>query len=285
VASRVDPPIRGERSRLHRMIRANNELWSLLYYDELIEAPSFQLTYLDGADAGFYNCAQAIERFDAGVLESIERYYRGKGVAPAIYVDPDGPGDLAQRLLDAGYVVVPEEQESCHVLDLTSSATVWPDPQSKLKIAAERVTLVHLDGPSDPLLDAFVAVDAAASALPRAIQEKLAHNLRTRRRDGIEVHCFVAVVDGEVASTRLVGLAGDVALYAEGGTLPAFRRLGLYSYLMLEGLRFARAGGKQTAFQTASRDSHSNPAVLALGFTRACVRAYYQSPREREDAL
>jgi hypothetical protein len=260
------------------MIRANNVLWSLLYYDELIEAPAFQLTYMKDADAGFYNCAQAIEQFDRGVLDEIERYYRAKGLAPAIYVDPHGPPDLAARLLEAGYVVVPEEQESCHVLELTSAATAWPDPRSKLRLAAERVTLVHLGGPHDPRLDAFIDVDATASALPAAVRDKLAHNLRTRRRDGVEIHCFVALVDGEVVSTRLVGLAGEFALYAEGGTLEAYRRLGLYSYLMLEGLRFARAAGKRYAFQTAGRDSHSNPAVLALGFTRACVRPYYQLP-------
>ena len=275
---RVDPGTAQERSQLHRMIRANNELWSLLYYDELIEAPSFQLTYMKDADAGFYNCAQAIERFDDAVLGEIERYYRGKGLPPAIYVDPQGPRELAPRLLEAGYAVIPEEQEHCHVLDLTSPEVAWPDPRSKLRLPAERVTLAHLDGPGDPLLDAFIEVDATASTLLPAVRDQLARNLRTRRRDGVEVHCFVALVDGAVASTRLVGLAGDFALYAEGGTLPAYRRLGLYSYLMLEGLRFARAAGKQYAFQTAGRESHSNPAVLALGFTRACARTYYQLP-------
>lgn len=260
---------------VHDLIRANNALWSVLYYDELIETPAYQLSFLAEADAGFYNCAQAVTCADAGVLAEIEAYYRDRGVMPAIYVDPAGPQDFAVWLAARGWVPVAEERENCHLLDLARPSR-WPDPRAVLKIAPERVTIVHLAGPQDPLLDAFVAVDAAASELPPAIRTKLARNLATRRRDGIEVHCFVALVDGVVASTRLVGFAGELALYAEGGTLVEHRRCGLYAYLMLEGLQFARAAGKRHAFQTAGHAALSNPAVLALGFERIFSRAYHQ---------
>ena len=50
---------------IHELIRANNALWSVLYYDELIETPTYQLSFLAEADAGFYNCAQAVTRVSA----------------------------------------------------------------------------------------------------------------------------------------------------------------------------------------------------------------------------
>ena len=264
----------------HRLIRANNALWARLYYDELVERPGYQLTLLRGADAGFYSCAQALTRADGEVLAEIEAYYRGKGVAPAVYLDPESPPALLPALQAAGWREVPQEEERCHVLDL-SALHAGPPSRARLKPAAARVEAVRLTGPEDPLLAAFLDVDAEVNELPPTVRASLTRHLRAPRVDEAAVHCFVALLDGAVVATRVVGLVGDLALCAEGATLPAHRRGGIYSSLLLEGLHFARAAGARTAFLTASSTAHSNLAVAKLGFTHAFSRTYHRAPVAR----
>src|SRR5262245_43214471 len=74
---------------IHRLIRANNAVWAAMYYDELVDTDSYQLTYMADADAGYYNCAQAVSRSDPDVLDAIEAFYSARGLPPAVYLDPE----------------------------------------------------------------------------------------------------------------------------------------------------------------------------------------------------
>jgi hypothetical protein len=246
-----------------------------MYYDALVDTIDYQLTYMADADAGYYNCAQAVSRSGPLVLDAIEAFYTARGLSPAVYLDPESAPGLRSQLAAAGYVEVPEEEENCHLLDLRGA----PEgllPEAALRIPVGRVRMVHLTGPDDPFFGAFLDIDGTANELPEPVLRKLEQNLRARRGPGVSVHCFVALVDGIPVSSRLVGLSGEYALYAEGGTLPAFRRLGLYSFLMLKGLAFARRRGARFAFLTAAASANSNPAARKCGFHRVCTRTYFR---------
>ncbi|WP_437953458.1 GNAT family N-acetyltransferase [Sorangium sp. So ce296] len=261
---------------IHRLVRANNAVWAAMYYDELVDTDDYQLTYMADADAGYYNCAQAVSRSGPDVLAAVEAFYAARGLPPAVYLDPESAPGLRAQLAAAGYAEIPGEAENCHLLDLRGPAPDGSPPEAALRLPVERVRAVRLAGPDDPLFPAFVDVDGTSNELPDAVRRKLAQNLRDRCLPGVEVHCFLALVDGVPASSRVVGFCDGCALYAEGGTLPAYRRLGLYAFLMLHGLAFARARGARFAFQTAAASAHSNPAVLKLGFQRVCTRSYWR---------
>lgn len=260
---------------IHDLIRANNAAWAAMYYDELVDTPDYQLTFMAEADAGYYSCAQAVSRCSPEILSTIEAFYVERALRPAVYLDPESDPALRSLLLAAGYAEVPEEEENCHLFDLTGSQAL-PRSETALRIPAERVRLVHLTGPDDPLFDAFIDVDCAANALPDAVRAKLVQHLRAKARPDVEVHCFLALVDGVPTSSRVMALCREFVLCAEAGTLEPFRRLGLYSSLMLEGLAFARSRGARFAFQTAAASAHSNEAALKLGFRRVCTRTYMQ---------
>ena len=261
-------------SLLGQLLRANNRVWSSLYYDELVETNDYQLTFMAGADAGFYSCAQVVSRDDDDLLSLVAHHYRRRGVAPAFYVDPGSPPGLVTRLERAGYLPEDEERENCHLLDLRVPPVA--SPSEVLRLAPSRLQCIRLEGPTDPWLEAFLAVDSTANHLSAVVQSKLSAHLRRDPRPGVERHCFLGLVDGIPVSTRLVSFEGDFALLAEGGTLPAFRRHGVYASLLLEALSFAQSSGKRYAFFTAAVPAFSNPAARKLGFTLAATRTYYR---------
>jgi len=259
---------------IHRLIRANNAVWAALYYDELVDTSDYQLTFMEGADAGYYNCAQAVSRADDDVVSAIESFYTTRGLPPAVYLDPESAPGLQSLLAAAGYAEVPDEQEHCYVFDL-HAGVVAPPPATALHVPAGRVRAVKLGGPDDPLLPAFLDVDATANALPDRVRRKLEHKLRSPVAN-VEVCCLLALLDGQPASSCVVGLVGEYALFAEAGTLPAFRRLGLSSWLTLEGLALAQRSGARFAFLTAGAGAASNVMVHKLGLRRLCTRTYMQ---------
>ncbi len=259
---------------IHRLIRANNALWAAMYYDELVDTSDYQLTFMAGADAGYYNCAQAVSRADDDVVSAIEAFYTARGLLPAVYLDPESAPGLPSLLAAAGYAEIPAEAEHGYALEL-HAAPADPAPAAVLHVPLERVHVVRLHGPDDPLLPAFLDVDASANALPDRVRHKLEHKLRTPVAN-VEVCCLLALLDGQPAASCVVGLVGETAIFAEAATLPAFRRLGLLSRLMLDGLAIARSSGARVAFLTAATDAASNPAVHKLGFRRICTRTYMQ---------
>jgi GNAT superfamily N-acetyltransferase len=261
-------------SAVHALLRANNRVWAALYYDELVETPAFQLTAMAGADAGYYNCAQAVTNADPATLDAVEAFYQARGLPPAFYLDPDSAPGLEEHLVSRGYQETCAEEERCLVHD----AARLPPPGSLLRLPPDRVRLAHLGGPEDPLFGAFLHVDGAANDLPARIVDRLAANLRSPAPPGVELRCLLALVDGEPAASCLVGLHEEYALFAECGTLPEHRRRGLFSALVLSGLALARGRGAGTALLTAAASAHSVPAAQGVGFRLLCTRRYFCRP-------
>jgi hypothetical protein len=254
----------------HDFIRNNNIIWWLMYYDELQEHAHCQLSCLVPADYGFYNCAHAVTRLMPSDLEQIEDFFTARRVPPAFYVDPENEAWLPERLSAAGYSEIPEEGEEFHSRPLS-----MPLPAIDLRISPERVTIRAVT-PGSPGFDDFMRINQAANHQPPEVFAKLTRRLAERRRDGATNTLLLGTVDEEPAFVGAVGLVGNVAYLAEAGTLPRFRRMGLYNHMLGERLRVAAAAGAHTAVFTCAPAADSGRIAAGAGFKLAFRRRYFR---------
>jgi hypothetical protein len=262
---------------IQAFIRGNNAVWYLMYYDELVEMPHWQLTFLREADAGFYNCAQAVTRLDDEDLERIEGFFTTRGVPPAFYVDADSSAWLPILLEKNGYIKVDDETEHWWALELTRDC-----------IQRWRETLFHKRPPADVTIEevapggpaqfeSFLQVDQVANQLPDAIVAKLRRNIGTHTWPGARNHYFLGRVQGEPAFSGSVGFYSDMAFLAEGGTLPIFRRAGLHAEMIRHRALFAHQHGARWLAFTCTCMALSNRTGSRLGFELAFVRDYFRA--------
>jgi hypothetical protein len=262
------------------LIRGNNAVWRLMYYDDLVETPRWQATFLREADAGYYNCAQAVTQLDEGDREWIEKFYAGRGVAPAFYDDPVSGGWLPARLGRHGYSEVHEEAEHWWVAELTEDRIArWGEAKHRLR--AEGVSLEEVEPADSEQFEWFLHVDRVANQLPDAIVSKLRRNVLERKLPGVRNHYFLGRVRGAPAFCGSVGLCGDMAFLAEGGTLAGHRRRGLHAEMIRHRALFAaRRGARWLAF-TCSRSALSNRTGGKLGFELAFARRFFRKEATR----
>jgi hypothetical protein len=251
-------------------IRSNNRMWWCLYYDELYEIDDLQCTYLRDAGEAFYNCAQAIGHVDDKILDFIDDYY-WPDIAPAVYTDPAAPQQLVPMLVARDYREIRAEREYWYRCDVLQGG--WQPPI--VKVAPERVSVVRVDPKGNELHD-FVQINKVASNLPDNVASGLYRNLSTRSLRDVELFLYLALLDGRPAATRAVGICREMAFFAEGGTMPSARRLGLYSFLTDLGLHTAAASGARVAFATTGEDTNARPALQKMGFEIAWTRDYFR---------
>ncbi len=257
-----------------RLIHGNNATWWQLYYDEVVNLADCQLAFVHEAGVdGYYNCAHAVRRSDAATIETIERFFAASGLRPAVYLDPDSPLDLGQVLGRRGYAIVPAEEEQWYMLDMAGRWERGRTPASWLKIDPERVTFELIDAHAAAFPE-FVAVDAVANELPHALIYRLCKYPRERAGGAVHNRFVLARVDGVPAVTGSVGVLGPNAYLAEAGTLPEYRRMGLYSALMQVRLEAAAIAGCTRAVLTCSPTAHSGPASARFGFEHVWTRMY-----------
>lgn len=252
--------------RAHELIRANNQLWRLLYYDELIETAEYQLSYLEEADAPFYNCAHAVTGWDGRIAAAIHGFFGARGVAAALYLDPQTPPEVPAQLIREGYRREEAERESWWGMDLTGLAI--PEEDRSRPFDVENAAA----------LGAFIALDAEVNQLPPAVAAKLQTNLRTRRAPQIQVGHFLELRNGVPVCCGSVGVVGPFAALAEGATATDHRRQGLYRRLTMARLGWARERGARYAFLTAAAQAASNAAAQAMGFSLTFSRELWRRP-------
>ncbi|MCC6746177.1 MAG: hypothetical protein IT371_00875 [Deltaproteobacteria bacterium] len=260
---------------LQAAIRANNRVWYLLYYDELVERPECQLTLLRGADWNYYNCAQAICRVTPKLLDEVEAFYAREGLAPGVYLDPAAPGELLPLLIERGYEELPAELELWHVLEL-GTLPQMVSLQEVLKVPLSALRRVEVTQRSGALFDTFVGLDARENGLSTAVAEKLARNLADRRLPGVEFHCLLYLLEDVPVATGAVGIVGELALFAEAATASSHRRLGLHSAMLLERVALARAAGCRWAYFTSTEHASSALSGARVGFRRVFERRFFQ---------
>jgi hypothetical protein len=265
----TDLPIRA-------LIRGNNAVWYLMYYDELVETPQWQLTFLREADAGFYNCAHAVTRLDDADRERVEAFFTDRGVAPAFFVDPESSDWLPGRLRKHGYVEVDAEAEHWWVLELTQDRIERWRQSCLHRLAPGEVAIEEVAPEDQAGFELFLGVDQTANQLPDNIVAKLRRHTRTHRWPGARNFYFLGRVRGEPVCSGSVGFWGDMAFLAEAGTLPAQRGAGLHAEMIRHRALFAHQHGARWLAFTCTRTALSNRTGSRLGFELAFVRDYFR---------
>lgn len=259
---------------IHEAIRANNLVYELMYYNELINEPNYQLTWMEEADLAYYNCAQAIDRFSPQLVKEVEDFYNKKGLQPAFYIDPDSPKELLNHLKENGYREIQNEEESWQYLDLTTIQDDI-DPKQYLKIDPKTVTVVEVK-PEGDYFDEFIRIDSECNELTPEISANLKRNLTEKQAEEVKNTLFLCLVDRVPVATASVGINNEIAIFAEGATLPDYRRKGLYTYLLAKSVEHSISNGAKKAYLIAEIDAYSNATSQKVGFKHAFNRQYWQ---------
>lgn len=254
------------------LIRSNNIIWKLLYYDELIDYPYYQLTYFTQADQGYYNCAQAITRLSKNDLMLIEKYYHKRKVSPAFYTDPVSESWLPRLLRRHGYQEIESQNENWWIIQLTDHKLSQLDKLELLKIDNNMVGLDMVK--TDVQLNEFLNINRLTNQLTFPIIESLERNIKNTQQDGASLINFLGKVNNMSVSCGSLGLIRDYAFMAEDGTLPDYRQKGLHSYITQQRLLYAYKLGAKLACMTCSLDSNTNKTAKKLGFSLAFKRIF-----------
>lgn len=257
-----------------KAIRGNNNVWYLLYYDELLQKQDYQLSYMENADLGFYNCAHAV-RFDKpDDIDDIESFFLQRKMPAAIYIDPLTPDAILQHIY-TNYKLVPDEEENWVVYNMDTK-TQSLDYTNYLKVDPKDFNIKLIDVRNDIDLGKFIEIDAKENNLPKIITDKLKNHILTRTNSQIEMCYFIGYFNDIAVSTGCVGILDGYAYLAEAATLKDYQRKGFYSALLLARLNHCKNKGVKKAFFTATAGANSNLAALKLGFELGFKRQYYR---------
>ncbi|MFD4142027.1 GNAT family N-acetyltransferase [Streptomyces sp. NPDC058572] len=199
---------------------------------------------------------------DAAIAEQV-RYFTalGRSFEWKLY-DYDRPADLATRLLNAGFT--PEPAETLMVAGTSDLPTAVDLPDG---VRLERVT-----GPAG--IDLVTEVHERAFGTSGArLREQLLAQLADGGPDTIEITLALAG-DLPVSSARLEVHPGtDFAGLWGGGTLPLWRRRGIYRALIAHRARIAADRGIRYLQVDAS--AQSRPILERLGFVALATTTPY----------
>lgn len=242
---------------IRELIKGNNIVWTLMYYDELVVKSNYHLTLLKEADLAFYNTAQGLSAIDPQTLCDIEAYYRQNGINPAFYLDPASVSWLKPYLLAHDYIEDALELENWWGMVLKQEIMDKPS-FDYLKIPKEHIQVKIINPKNLNDLNQFLEINQTASDLPAHIVDKLRINMQTRAYLGATNTLLLVSVNGVAASVATVGIYNQKAYLAEAGTLPAFRKQGLHTFTSLYLMQYAYQQGAQVVALTCAQDSVTN---------------------------
>lgn len=242
---------------IRNLIMHNNIIWYLMYYDELLIKPNYQLTLLKNADLLFYNTAQAVSSMNIITLQEIETHYLQNNINPAFYLDPASITWLKPFLIEHGYSEMEAELENWWGIVLTKDI-LQNNFQDYLKINENTIRTKIIDSRNINDLNQFLTINQTASQLPDVIVDKLRINMQKRIYSGATNTLLIVYVNDIPASVRALGLYKNMAFLAEAGTLLEFRQLGLHIFTTLFLLKHAYERGAEFAALTCTHDSVTN---------------------------
>ena len=178
---------------IHQIVRSSNVIWFLMYYDELVQKKFYQLSYLQGADRDYYNCAHVLNIDKSDVLADIENYFYVKKLKSSIYLDPQSPETLEETLVKSGYKENFDEQENWYCFDLLNCNDDCLIFDKYLKIDSKIVQYKNLFPINKKDLQDFVSVDAVVNEIPDDIVSKLINNAVTKRYSGANNYYFLGI--------------------------------------------------------------------------------------------
>lgn len=261
---------------LHELLRVSNKFWHSLYYDELIEADAYQISYLEHADRPYFNCAHVVNSSQDTVIDAVEHFFVQRDLAPAFYLDPQSPQDLADKLTQRGYVELPAEQE--HWYELDSSSIDVPSLTARVNEFCKQnpsMECVLFSPRADSfLLHQFLELDALVNDISAPILEKVRSKLH-KQQDEVTFMCLLALADKVPVATGLVGLCGQYAFLAEGATHQSFRRRGIYTWLGQNSLLWIVRQNIAKVIVNCDPQAYSNNTYRRLGFDCFCSRRFF----------
>ncbi len=252
---------------LQDMIRANNQVWTLLYYDEVIEEKDYQLTFFKNADKLFYNAAQAISYLDENTIEKIKKNYVERSLLPAFYLDPMTPKNVVPQLLASGFKESIENDENWYRYDISQLHKMTPTSDD---LEVKRINVFDTKEFED-----FVRVNSEANDLPIIVEQQLRHHLIHRRHEKAKVEFFVAYIDGQPVGTMGIGLHGNSGYIMEVATDINFRRRGIFAGILPKCLKYAEQQGIQAIYVNCDPTAFSNQAFMKMGFEFYFSRQFY----------
>jgi ribosomal protein S18 acetylase RimI-like enzyme len=123
------------------------------------------------------------------------------------------------------------------------------------------------------VVDGFLVADTqgipSSESFPREVIEPLMEDILAAPR----YRQYVARLDGVVAGGAAMRIDDGLAQLCGASTLPAFRRRGVQTRLLLERLRLAAAVGCDLALVTTQPGSRSQANAIKGGFERLYTRA------------
>lgn len=252
-------------------IRGNNRFWLGLYYDELVDESSYQLTYCAQADEPYLNCAQAVSA--PPPFTEIESYYQHRNSLPAFYTDSENERWLVPLLTNRQYQEIPSQNESIWGLQLSPE---------KIEILArtrfsdyEELELREVHSLHD--LKTFHRIDVLCNELPPLLAQSLLDKLQKARIKEVESKHFIICANGLPAGCCSMGLCKNTAYLAEDGVLPEYRRRGFHCYSMQQRIISAYKQRASCVLTTCSTDSFTNLSAKKTGMSLMCTRRFFQA--------
>ena len=260
----------------HTVIRNANRIWQMMYYDELIEKREYQLSLVYNADRDYYNCAHDVNNLNAKNLLKIQKYFHKNNVPTSIYIEPCTQTYMIPKLLRAGYKLVKEEQENWYFFDLFQLDKL-PREEEYLKISPERILYRQVSPADSASFDEFLQVNSTVNNIPNHLIKRL-KNKANQYIDAkvMKNYYYLASIDRKPVTTGTIGLIERMGFLAEGATLVAFRRKGIFSSMMRHMLSFSKTQGCRYVFVNCDSTAFSNQACLKFGFKFYFQRDLYK---------
>lgn len=263
---------------IHQIIRASNQVWNSMYYDNLMDCKDYQVSITKKADRLYFNCAHVMSKDDETTFSKIETIFFENALVPAIYYDPASPKGLEEKLIQRGYKLVPDELEHWHALSLNknSIAKLKSIPAKNPKIVSTLQFELFKPQENEKLFAQFLAMDQLANEISDPLLHKLEENLLNPQDEQVKFICCIGLMDGVPASSGLIALLDNYAFFSEGATHPHFRRQGIYTDVRRTSVLCAYQAGCTHAFANCDKNAYSNNTYQNLGFQKIFSRDFYQ---------
>jgi ribosomal protein S18 acetylase RimI-like enzyme len=246
-----------------------------MYYDEIVEADTHQISYLKNADRSYFNCAHAVNVNDDNIVNEVEKYFEQRQVNSAFYIDPEAPKELEQNLFRRGYFEDSAERENWYRLD-GCNKSVFQDLSVKIELFNTQNPLLECvlfyPGTKTYLLKNFLEIDAKVNSISDHAIKNLEENLIKPKNSEIQFVCALAIENNIPVSTVLIGFYGEFAFLAEGATHPDFRQRGIYTWLNRNSIYFIAKRGVKSIVVNCDCEAYSNNTYKRLGFDYICQR-------------
>lgn len=257
-------------AHIKEMVFQGNNAWSLMYYDEFIANDSYHITYIEGADRPYYNCAHVHDFVADDDLVAIETFFTQKKSPVRIYTHAHTDVAFIQSLQDRGYRYLAEEDEVWYEYALQELPDNLPDFKFALSIE-----------PIDPhtaKLEEFMHLNQVQNDMSQEQVDKCLGKIRNHPLSASNDY-YCAYFENSLATIGTLACINERAFLAEGATASAYQKMGFYSQLVAHRLQLSKNRGCKYAYVRCDKDAFSNNACVKLGFKKVLIRNLWEFVR------